>query len=448
MKRTIDRGPKPNSSRPGKRVELTRAWGWFVTRRFELAALALYTFILILRAPWVWVFGRFWAEEATVYLSYAWTHPFMDALTSGHLGYYNLVPNLAGIIGAYVPLDQAPRYTVLIALLVQVLPALLVLFSSVPGLTSPARKAAALLLLLVVPANSEVLLTTINCNLLLCVSTALILVSDHGGFMDRAGKCALLALGGLDGVVSTFLTPFFWFVWWKERRRERLEQALILTVCTLIQFIVATRAIASGQRNLRFDLTVLVGTAYAKFVVTPLMPAKAAFQYLDQLARGLTQTGGLPAAAWLLTIIVFVGFLALCWRSGKRAALLLAAASLWVALLSFAASRGTDTEGKLIANINYALRYYYAPQVLFFVAALVCLEEGSRLPRWSQSIAGIWLVAVLVMGCFNYACAPLDWPNLFSGPSWAQQVQQWRKDPSKPLAIWPAGWEVTLPPKP
>ena len=52
------------------------------------------------------------------------------------------------------------------------------------------------------------------------------------------------------------------------------------------------------------------------------------------------------------------------------------------------------------------------------------------------------------MGLVNFACGPLDWPLFFSGPPWRPQVEQWRRDPSKPLAIWPAGWRVSLPPKP
>ena len=51
----------------------------FLARRYELLALALYAFILVLRAPWILFQGRFWAEEGTVYLQYAWTHSFPEA---------------------------------------------------------------------------------------------------------------------------------------------------------------------------------------------------------------------------------------------------------------------------------------------------------------------------------------------------------------------------------
>ena len=47
-----------------------------VGRRDELAALVLYAFVLVVRAPWVLPRGSiFGAEEATVHSACAWPHP-------------------------------------------------------------------------------------------------------------------------------------------------------------------------------------------------------------------------------------------------------------------------------------------------------------------------------------------------------------------------------------
>src|SRR3974390_1522080 len=72
---------------------LQRARGWVFGRRYELAALILYAFVLVARAPWVLMLGRFWAEEATGYLAYAWNHSFLEALTAPQYGYFNLGGN-------------------------------------------------------------------------------------------------------------------------------------------------------------------------------------------------------------------------------------------------------------------------------------------------------------------------------------------------------------------
>ena len=158
----------------------------------------------------------------------------------------------------------------------------------------------------------------------------------------------------------------------------------------------------------------------------------------------MEETGALPGWVWVVTAAGFAAFLLVCWRSGSRAARLLAAAALWVGLLSFS---GTHDQ-KLLAHMTHALRYYYAPQFFFLLALLAALAPGTSLPPVLKALGALWLAAALLMGLVNFACGPLDWPLIFSGPPWAPQVEQWRKDPSKPLAVWPDGWQFSLPPKP
>ena len=245
-------------------------------------------------------------------------------------------------------------------------------------------------------------------------------------------------------MASTFLAPLFWVQWWLERRRERLTQALILSACALLQFVFISRGIAQDQRHLRFSSTAMVGAAYAKFIAMPLAPSGPAQRHLAQLRETVEETGALPGWVWVVTAAGFAAFLLVCWRSGSRAARLLAAAALWVTLLSFCGSRDATTDQKLLAHLTHALRYYYAPQFFFLLALLAALAPGTSLPSGLKALGALWLAAALLMGLVNFACAPLDWPIIFSGPPWGPQVEQWRRDPSKPLAVWPVGWQFNL----
>jgi hypothetical protein len=421
---------------------------WLVRRRHELGILVLYAFILVVRAPWILFTGRIWAEEGTVYLKYAWTHPFFDALVSPHLGYYTLVPNVAGIVAAHVPLETAPCAMAAIALMVQMIPAGLVLFTPIPGLETPVRKGLALLLLLVVPANPEIGLSSVASHFVLCAATGLILVSEEGGRLDRYGKRAVLLLGGLNGVVSTFLAPFFWLRWWQGHRREVLIQAAILTACAVLQVMYVFRAVSDEERHIRVSPTVMTGAAYAKVVAMPLALVKPMGQDLEVIRQDLVRTGDLPAWVWLVTGAAFgiVGFV--CWKSGNRGALMLAGAAVWLIVLASPGSREAATAEKLTFHLTTgAMRYYYAAEVFFFLGLLMA-SGSNRLPFPVRLFCGAWVGAAVLMGLINYARAPLDWPTFYFGPSWPAQVAQWHNDPSKPLEIWPTGWEMTLPPNP
>jgi hypothetical protein len=408
----------------------------------------LYLFVLVVRAPWILFVGRIWAEEGTIFLQYAWTHSISEAVLCPHAGYCNLVANLAGIVAAHAPLEIAPCLTATLALLVQAVPAGLVLFTRIQGLETPARKAIALVLLLTVPANPEVYLATINSHFVLCAASGLILASDPGGQVARVCKLAVLLLGGLSGVVSTFLAPLFWVRWWRDRHREILIQASLLTVCALLQVVFLTRAVSDEERHIRFSPTVIAGAAYAKFIDLPVAPTKPALRHLERMRANLEQTGSLPVSVWLVTTVGFAAFLLACKKSGSRTAVFFAGATVWLILLASPGSREAITEGKLTIHLTGAIRYYYAAEVLFFLGLLLAAAPGSRLPRYGRVLAGIWLGGALAMGLFNFSRAPLDWPMFFFGPPWAQQVDQWHKDPSKPLAIWPTGREIILPPKP
>jgi hypothetical protein len=425
-----------------------RSGDWLIARRFELLALGLFALVLAARSPVVMFIGRFWAEEGTVYFQYAWTHSFLDALTAPHIGYYNFVANVAGIFAAQVPLEIAPRTTAGIALLVQLLPPALVLFTRIPGLGTPLRKAIALLLFLVVPANPEVGLNSINSHFILCVATGLVLVSEGGGRIDQIMKWFLLFASGLSGVVSTFLTPMFWLQWWKERKRERLVQALILTGCGLLQLIFIARGVQDETRHVRFSPMVIVGAAYAKFIAMPVLPYESAQMGLERVRQGLASYGTLPAGVWLATAAGYGLLMFACRRSRNRAAWLLAAASVWLLVLASPGSREAESAEKLLVHLVGAFRYYYAAEVFFFLALLVALDPGANLPKALRILGGAWLCVVVLMGSWNFARAPMDSPVLFFGPPWNRQVDQWYQDPSKPLAIWPSGWQMTVTPKP
>ena len=125
----------------------------------------------------------------------------------------------------------------------------------------------------------------------------------------------------------------------------------------------------------------MVGAAYGKFIATPLAPAGSVNQHLAQLRQTAEETGALPGWVWVVTAAGCAAFLLVCWWSGRRAARLLAAAAIWVALLSFCGSRDAGSDQKLLAHITHAIRYYYDPQFFFLLALLVSLAPGkTRLP--------------------------------------------------------------------
>ena len=156
----------------------------------------------------------------------------------------------------------------------------------------------------------------------------------------------------------------------------------------------------------------------------------------------------MPAWVWLPAAAGFALLFLVCWRCRDRTAQFFAGAAVWLLVLASPGSREAASDQKLLFHLTGALRYYYAAEYFFFLALMISSRPGATLPKPLRVLARLWLGAALLMCSFNFARAPLDWPMFFFGPPWKPQVEQWRMDPSKPLALWPNGWQLTLPPKP
>jgi hypothetical protein len=60
-------------------------------------------------------------------------------------------------------------------------------------------------------------------------------------------------------------------------------------------------------------------------------------------------------------------------------------------------------------------------------------------------LPAVFLGATLLQGARQYFDLP---PGFFQGPDWRAEVAEWRRDPSHPMATWPANahFRIRLPP--
>ncbi|MEM9468486.1 MAG: hypothetical protein AAGA90_24170, partial [Actinomycetota bacterium] len=129
------------------------------------ALFAVLTVLVVIRAPYVVLNGRFWAEEGTIHFAHAHDEGGIAGLTfiDQRAGYLNLVPNIGTWIASLVPLSIAPLVTTWLAVFVLLLLLWITLAWPSDLLPTPtARLVAAGLLLFGPAAHPEVWLNTIN----------------------------------------------------------------------------------------------------------------------------------------------------------------------------------------------------------------------------------------------------------------------------------------------
>lgn len=408
-----------------------------------LALLAAAAF-LVLRAPRVLLDGRFWAEEGTVWFAAA-RGDGLAALLRPHQGYLNLVANVAAGAAALpvVPLESAPRVTVLVALLVQLLPAYLLLTRRASWLPSIPLRVAALGLYLVARPSDEIWLNTANSHFVLGVAAAILLATDRG--TERDGSVpAILAFSGLSGVAAALLAPLAWGVAARERTRERLVAALVLTACALLQGALLLSAMASGGRTARADADLFLPALLTRSAIAPFVSDRTA-SLAGLAVYGTLRRGGSPALPSLAALLAVGALGFACARARARGAALLASASVLLVAAGFFGALGVDRASHLKFVLpGSSERYSYAPNVLLLLA-LLALAVAPGPPRSLLRATALALVAVAgVHGLRTLADGARRVRPYFDGPSWPAEVTAWRADPSRPVRIWPEPWTIDL----
>jgi hypothetical protein len=392
--------------------------------------------LVCLRMPGIVIHGRFWAEEGTIMFQAAWTLPWYQALLHPHGGYLNLPANLGGLLARHlVPLDHAPQVTVFVALLFQVCPAILLATARDEWLHDRLRLLAALLIVATPPVSEEVWLTSLQAQVHLALSAAIVLSLETRGGGSGLFRTGLLMTASLSGPGAWALIPLFVLRAVLERSWTRAGQAAALAIGAALQlafwFQMEPARVFAGPRMLllimfvRHLLIPLFGNVEASAVATPLHDSVVA--------------GHAPLWPMALTIIVLVGLAAAIWYQRNRPAAWLFLAG---GTLAVAACSGALAGRENLLYVHFGLRYSFAPSVLFGLALLALASIGRHgfVRTGAAGVVG-WLI---VIGAHEYFVPSTR--AFAAGPDWQSEVAKWRADPGHALTIWPSDWSVRLPP--
>ncbi|MBU6268233.1 MAG: hypothetical protein KGN34_11875 [Sphingomonadales bacterium] len=411
------------------------------TRAQRCALLAAFAALLLLRLPQAWLHGRFQNEEAAVFLAYAWHHPPAEALLRVFGGYLNLAANgltvmLAGLLRhGLIPLEQAPRVTMIAATLVQLLPAALLLRGRARWLESRLAVVASLLVLAISPMTEEVFANVLHIQYHLALAAALVLALDPPA--TRTGRAVFLApllLGPLCGPGAIVFLPLFALRTAVDRDPARLVQTLVLGAAAALQLLLFYTP--SPLRGHLLDPATLANLMLVRLAVLPLLsdPVSESFGATVHAAR---LAGG--AVWWGLAALSCLWFGGLLWLAARRrdAALWLVLAGLAIAVVTFGIGMLPMAPAQWF-SAQSAERYHFLPVTLLGLGLIaLATRESAGAPAVTRPLC---LLAML-SGALTYARPVADFAT---GPDWSSEAAAWQRDHARPLASWPAKWQVDL----
>jgi hypothetical protein len=393
----------------------------------------LFAFLVAVRIPRILLEGRFWAEEGRIFYERAWERPWLEALFLPYTGYLNLTANLAGVLARhFAPLPIAPYVTTGLALLIQCVPAVLIVTSRLDWLQRRVVLLIALLIVASPPDSQEVWLNTSSSQFHLALAAAIILALETRSGLVGALQLGVLCVAPLSSPASWVLVPLFGLRSVIDRSWPRTVQTLVLVAGVTAQLVLFFTSI--DPRVIGMPPSVFGAIVLTKNIIAPLLYHSQASILIDIFATRFSASGG---PIWCLVIVVVLFAAAI-----MRAILLPEKTPLWflisgaaIATISYVGAIGNKLD--MLAVIG-GDRYAFVPQVLFALAVLSwSVVEQGPVRVWARG-AVAWL---LIVGLMEFPAK--GWQT---GPPWPAEVQKWQQNPSYSLQIWPTGWDMTLPP--
>ena len=194
--------------------------------------------ISFFRSPYIFLKGRFMAEDGELFFKSAFENNFLEHLLyfAPNSGYYNFIANILAEISTHFPLNCAPLVVAYGSLFLILLPIILILFKDSYLFKNDYQKIIASVILFIATPNSpEVWVNSINSQIYLFFSSFLILYfKDENNSVNLKEKFLLL-IAGLSGIYSCILTPIFFFKFYFLKKKNNLYNFIILLFCTIIQ---------------------------------------------------------------------------------------------------------------------------------------------------------------------------------------------------------------------
>ena len=404
--------------------------------------LSLLILLSFYRSPFIFLNGRFLAEEASSHFIYALQNNFFQNLIffDEAAGYYNFIPNFFTWISTYLKIEQAPLATVYGSFLIIILLPYLCLFRNSILLDTQSKKIlASLLLFFSPPFVPEIWLNTINSQVYLCLILVLILFMIDLSRKQKIINNFLVLVSGLSGIYSCSLAPFFLIKYFSEKNSYNLLNLLILIITNIIQLILIIRSKINDtlvETSLGFELNAdLFLNLFYNFIAKSIMARQLTHFIWSNIGFLFNNN------YFLFLIILFLLTLSLFLFNFKRVIsflkkdkLLLNLCGIFIviSLVVIIGSLGNQVSG----------RYAVIPGAVLLIIYLHLYSVVKNL--YLKLIFFIFISLSLVTGLYEFRPPTtnvkhqyLKYLDCISCPVWSEEIQKWKIDKDYRIGLWP-----------
>ncbi len=394
------------------------------------------------RAPWVFSHPQLWAEDGIVFFESAYEKGWRAPLFEPQAGYLQTFSRLVADIGLYVPLKEVPLLFAVVALVIQVLPAVLIasrrFAHAIPDFRVRLLIAA---MYLVVPNSTEVNVDLTNSQWHLAILAVLVVLATPAGTIWRIFDVGAVVLSCLTGPYVLALIVVTVIVLYHRRQRWTMWLGVIALIAGALQMSELFTSVRQKVGPLGATVTrlaeILGGRLIGNTVFGTATTTSVGF-YSKLLAYSVLM---LIVAAAVIILAVWHGPFELkmfnLWA--------------WLVLAGSLASPLAVIHGSQWNALVYAPgdRYWLFPELAFIVDVIWLAGQAwqpLRARQWAGRVGIVIFVLIVAFGVREDFSYPM-----ISAPAWSAQVNQFLRlapGTSYTFKTRPPGWTMTLTKKP
>lgn len=404
-----------------------------------IAIIFLAFIILVLRRPDALFNPQFWAEDGVIWYADAYRLGGIHSLLLSYAGYCNFAARLVAALVQSFPLAWAPFIFNLVAIAIQILPAILISSSRFATLIPNFRiRLLFAFAYLVLPIPPEIHANLTNSQWHLAVLAYLILAARSSNYLGWKifDLCAIL-FSSLSGPYSFFLTPIAGCL----ALRRRNQWSIILFIAMLAGAGVQLIIVQSSTSPASVQFPILLALHFLSKIL-------AGQVFLGSLL-GYKVAAAIASAKLLYSVLTIfitsIGISALVYtliRSPLELKLLIIyGACILGATLVLPVIRGDTIESFWGAMSVPGLggRYYFIPNLAFVTTVVWLLKKMNPRPvRWTARFA---LFAMLIGVILHFRHPPF---TDFQFREYARQFEDLASGVKLTIPINPPGWSMDL----
>lgn len=391
-------------------------------------------FVIVLRRPDALLHPQFCVEDGHVFFADAYNYGWWRSLFGVYQGYLHTVPRLAASLALLAPLSLAPLVTNLAAIVVEALPASILLSSRSSAWGSLRFRALLACSYLLLPNTRELSngITHTQWHLALC-TFLLLAASAPTGRVGRLFEGSILLLCGLTGPFCFFLLLIALSIGWKRRERWQWIKAGILAGTCIIQGCV----LQSGGFSAR---------PHSILGASPELFARilAGHIYVASVLGGNLLAISTSSEMLIFSLVViFAGtaIIAICFFNSALEMKLFVVFAFVVFAASIMAPAAYPPAGESIWRMlagAVGIRYWYYPTLAFVWSILWCLRNRHRSIRFVAA-------GLLILSCIGMI---RDWSRpKYEDMHFADEVKSFEALPAgeaRTIPENPKGWTIRL----